>query len=497
MQTISVVECYRAVKYFDLLSDFDKKLGNIIDDVWGEKIDYSEIVKIVSIALDQIHLPCFVTEFDLWYKKNEGSCYQDFFKTSEGQWIPEAKMSPEFISKMAKTICESTLKNIKKGIERLRNDSHVINEYFDINFTKREISIRILDGDRHEGGMQPLMLTVNGKNIIYKPRSSRTEGIINSICCIINFYNLCPKTLDRGEYCWQEFITNNTTSDLCHFHDVYENYGVTLAIAVALNLNDCHFDNFIVDGKHVRLIDSETCFQFYGSDIERSILQTGLLQSKSHILDGMGHTSAITAIDGAFTSFCYPYAINDKTSKIQIKYEKVYTDKKNNYPHFNGVKPKVSDYISDVQRGFKKSYLNLKKNKEIIAKVITNEVGVKSRYLVRATAYYLYVINKILLPEYYQMGEAGIRKIIIDYLIYDDASDYISLIDYEMSCLLRYDVPIFYIYHNSRNIMDGDGRIYQNFFPDKPIKQIYRNLNVSDDFIGKQISLINECMKDY
>lgn len=80
MQTISVVECYRAVKYFDLLSDFDKKLGNIIDDVWGEKIDYSEIVKIVSIALDQIHLPCFVTEFDLWYKKMRAPVIKIFSK---------------------------------------------------------------------------------------------------------------------------------------------------------------------------------------------------------------------------------------------------------------------------------------------------------------------------------------------------------------------------------------------------------------------------------
>lgn len=498
MMTIPVIEPYRAYIYFNTLNEFKIKLDAIILKLKVNVIDVSDIVKAISKTLDQIYLPYFVVEFGKWSDESESSglSYSDYF-ISNGEWRKELRNIPDYIFNLGKVICNDTLINIEEALTRLQFDRLLINGFFGMRVENSKIIMEVMDGDRHENGKQPILFRINDNKLIYKPRRSGTEDVINKICIAIDFYSICPRSLDRNGYLWQEYIERGVLSDKGRFGEAYKNYGVVLAIATLLNLNDCHFDNFIVNESRVILIDSETCFQCYDGDIEPSVLQTGLLQSHNAIVDGMGHTAAITAVSNIFTSFSYPYAIHDKTKKIQVKYEQAYLEEKKNYPRTPDVVPIPNEYILDILNGFESGYERLTANSRRVISIIESTRNIKSRYLVRATAYYLYVINKMLLPNGFYNAKDNKCAFLDRFLAYDEAKSQSVLIDYELGCLMKYDVPIFYTSPFSRNIVNGNGEVINDFFSICAFEKIKFSLKYSKEYLDKQKKLIENCMRGY
>ncbi|MEI7376273.1 type 2 lanthipeptide synthetase LanM [Dickeya chrysanthemi] len=494
-------EPYRAYLYFHYLIDFNKKVKEIITAYGMPNLDFTDLTLYLSHSLDQIHLPDFVVRFDTWLRKqpcSHADRYISYFKDNEDTWSKNIRNNNKFISILALNICNSTISNIEKFLKRLLSEHDVLIRNFSCPPLSTIGKITIAAGDRHNDGQQPIILNLGDFKLIYKPRDSGIEDTLNTICGIIGLKNICPITLSMGTHLWQEFIENRELNSTTDAEKVYLRYGNILALVDLLNINDCHFDNFIVDYDNVFLIDPETSFQYFFDDsqeFERSVYQTGLLQSPDVVKNGLGHTSALTAVTNIFQSFTYPYAIHDATENIQVRYERGFPRKTQNFPHHQGIPVIAQNHISDVINGYTDTFIKLKKYHSKIIGYLKNQVHIKPRYLIRTTAYYLLVINKIIHPDISMNIEGKLSTLIDDYLRYPGAHPRFSeLISYEKSCLIKYDIPIFHIAINSRSLFDGNFNEFTDFFPTTPLEQIDKYFSRDEQYHQRQHYLISRSM---
>lgn len=492
-----VIEPYRAYLYFHHLENFHSDLKKLLLEHNLTHIDYSDVLTDIGETLDQIYLPEFVISFDTWLKCQSASMtdrYTHYFKDSNEGWRSSILKQNVYIEKLASHICSSTIENLSLFLKRLKADFSLLQKWLSFPSMDSTGNIKILGGDRHENGQQPVLLTLGGKRIIYKPRDSGIESVLNEICKVNSMENVCPETLSRKTHLWQRYLDNRPLSSPDEARDVYRRYGNILALADLLNVNDCHFDNFIVDQNRVFLIDAETSFQYFfedNPDFERSVYQSGLLQSPEVMINGLGHTSALTAATNIFQSYTHPHALNDASEHIQVRYEHGFIKKTQNYPHYEGKPVPALKYISDIIWGYEDVYKRMKGNSDKILACIRNHNEMKPRYLIRTTAYYMLVINKIIHPDVSRTIDAAYPSLIDEFLLYENAHPrFKSIVPYEAQSLRNYDIPIFYIRCNSTSLFNSHGEVIKDFLNQTPLEQIKSNFIRPASYLNRQRELI-------
>ncbi|QUG75571.1 DUF4135 domain-containing protein [Erwinia sp. E602] len=492
MATFTVIEKYRAFLYHKHLVRFNLEINDLLSFFNHYKVDFSDVLENIAEVMDNIFLPNFVLDFDAWLRNSPGNNnddrYKNYFKNACGEWRKEILGKDEFIECLAEKICKMSLANIRECLSFFESDRANIETRLNVKVRSKIKKISLLGGDRHENGKQPVLIELDESKLIYKPRRSGSENYINEVCHLIKTNKICPETLDMKDHLWQEFIRNDPIEKTSMFNEAYFNYGIILSFADLLNINDCHFDNFIINREKAYMIDSETIFQYYAykKNFKRSIYHTGLIQSEDAIANGLGHTSAITAVTNIFNSYCYPYAVDDKTERIKIKYENSHIKKTKNYPHLDGVATNPCSYIKEVIEGFEKGYRLLTLNRREVLSLLT-EFKIKSRCLIRTTSYYLLVINKILHPAFTKNHHHNIPMLTDKYLRYKGEGEaFNKILKYEISSMMNYDVPIFYSFQDSTALKDGDGKIYMNFFPQPPVNHIKKNLVFNKGYLDEQ-----------
>ena len=120
-------------------------------------------------------------------------------------------------------------------------------------------------GDSHNGGRSVAVCSFeSGLKVVYKPRSGSVDVAFASVVDQINMSLesdlrvRVPRTLDRGTWCWAEFITPlpcSGTDDLRRYH---RRIGALLMIIHLLQGNDFHLENIMAHGSHPIPIDLET-----------------------------------------------------------------------------------------------------------------------------------------------------------------------------------------------------------------------------------------------
>lgn len=223
----------------------------------------------------------------------------------------------------------------------------------------------------------------------------------------------------------------------------------------------------------------------------RSVYQSGLLQSPEVVMNGIGHTSAITAITSTFKSYTRPHAINDASEDIQVRYEQGFQRRTQNYPHINGNPVYASEYIDNVIHGYEEGYYKLLSCASEIYSAIENAGKIRPRYLIRTTAYYTLVMNKIIHPATSRHFHSKFDEIIAEYLNYEGAHPrFKTLIPYEAKCLSHFDIPIFYIDCKSTTLFSEDCEGIPDFLTKTPLEQIKSNFSRSPDYLIHQRELI-------
>lgn len=500
--TYHVVEAYRSYLYYSHLNAFRHRLFLTLTSFEFYGVDCSAVLTELAKTLDQIYLPDFVITFDAWLKKQPVSPkdrYIQYFKDEHGKWRPGILQQNAFIEKLAEKVCDTMLKNINTCLTRLLADFPEIRAKLNVaEYISGITSLEILGGDRHEHGQQPVLIVLGDTRIIYKPRDSGVESLINAICITAGMAPVCPKTLSKKTHLWQAHIQNRPLSSPEKGSDVYRRYGNILALVDLLNINDCHFENFVVDQHQVYLIDAETSFQYFfddNPDFERSIFQSGLLQSPEVTSNGIGHTAALTAITSVFKSFTYPHAVNDGTENILVRYEGGYTKLTKNYAHFAGTPVKSVQFVKDVIAGYEESYAQLIQHADEIMSLIESRPDVCPRYLIRTTAYYTLVMNKIVHPSVSRDFSEKFEPLIKEYLNYEGAHPrFKAIIPYEANSLAAYDIPIFYIKCQSTSLYSSDQEEIRDFLTRPPLEQLRTNFTRPSEYLVRQRELIARSM---
>nr|WP_305798048.1 DUF4135 domain-containing protein [Kosakonia sp. MUSA4] len=245
---LPVIEPYRAYIYIPYLKTFNEKTMSLLKTFGMERLNFSNMSETISECLDQIFLHDFVVSFDKWLRQQESSeCdrYKNHFKDKNNKWQGKLQSETLYITSLALKIINSTIGNIREYQERFTDDYGRISEEFGFSDGIDWVSMEILGGDRHENGRQPIRISAKNFSVVYKPRSTGTESVLNKICNVIGFYDICPKTIDKKIYMWQSFghynvsIMDNVTFGT---HDKSE---TTITFREACNDAQFEFDESI------------------------------------------------------------------------------------------------------------------------------------------------------------------------------------------------------------------------------------------------------------
>jgi type 2 lantibiotic biosynthesis protein LanM len=128
----------------------------------------------------------------------------------------------------------------------------------------RVVGVKPSLGDRHRGGRTVSEIGfASGLRLIYKPRSLGTEARYQTIVTWANGLGLSRpmrtlRIVDRGEYGWAEFVSQEPCQDLAEAKRFFFRQGASLALVYALRGSDFHYQNVIAAGEHPVLVDLET-----------------------------------------------------------------------------------------------------------------------------------------------------------------------------------------------------------------------------------------------
>ncbi|MAJ45756.1 MAG: hypothetical protein CBC35_00335 [Planctomycetes bacterium TMED75] len=120
-------------------------------------------------------------------------------------------------------------------------------------------------GDSHNGGRSVAICTFDGdRKIVYKPRDGSVDVIFSEVVDHLNDFMepdlrlRVPRTLDRGNWCWAEFITSSPCAGKDELHMYHLRIGSLLAVIHMLQGNDFHLENVKAYGAFPVAIDLET-----------------------------------------------------------------------------------------------------------------------------------------------------------------------------------------------------------------------------------------------
>lgn len=277
-------------------------------------------------------------------------------------------------------------------------------------------------------------------------------------------------------------------------------YGGVLAVADALNYCDGHMENLIASAGYPVLIDHETFFHVFGATDpelgERSILFTGLIEKPPQNESDKGFTAAFQALSVNRYELLFPYAINDHTDEIEVRYRGFSNMETYNSPVFDNVIQTPLNFIEDFIEGFEFGYNQITDKTE----EWTSNKGwwtilksVKVRQLIRHTLYYELIIRKM------QQPEGCINKVsayqIVYNLLFSENQDLKKVMDYELRDILKLDIPFFYHFPDSLDLYDGNGICYPKYFNSTALEEMREQAkNRSQKYLRRNIEILRNIL---
>ncbi|GAA6410304.1 type 2 lanthipeptide synthetase LanM family protein [Blautia hominis] len=346
-----------------------------------------------------------------------------------------------------------------------------------LNKNKTKVNEFVLgNGDLHEYATTVMFLYFeNGERIVFKPKSSALKIFFNNLLNLIykdlNLNAMTYKIMDKGTYCWEEYIKPKGCRTLHEFYMFYYKLGIIICVSRVLDIGDLHYENVIACGEDPMFIDVEVSLydiNVRDSVIKNSVLKTGILP--------VGYTdfSALSGRENQLTNFKIPKVINRKSSDIKIIYQNSYTKEFSNRPFLiNDCLNNNHDIlVTKIKKGFEKAYIFCFKNKDKIKKLIP--LNIRSRVLFNNTQEYSMLINVLYSAEL--MKNENVRyKYLHDYF---SSKTYKSnlLKDLEEETVLNGYIPTYYC-DWSNTILITNNQYIDNFFDDKKYNHILYNFD--------------------
>lgn len=407
----------------------------------------------------------------------------------------------------------------RECISRLSIDCADIEAVFgmEVDFIEK-ISFDV-DSDTHNGGKSVVkVVTGDGNVLFYKPHSLAMDVIFNDIMVMLlkrldNFEYEHIKTLDRGEYGWQEKVEYHESGSINDIKNYYYSVGVTLAIFYILGTEDIHAGNLISKGNMPAYVDLEVLLsnknKRYAGTSEndrywnlKKVFVDSVLGT--YILPNNTPTSLIDIDICALTSGQSIGEESEKLSYFDLADKgtlNIHFEKKNSEAYeslsnvkFNKTIVEADAYIEEITEGFKDAYKVVVSEKKNIAKILDKHSDAGIRQVVRATYVYGKFLDAAYHPKYLQ--SAGERKRVIS-LIHGNSkrSGKMSQIaDKEIEMLYGDDIPYFYTRYDSHDLFckcDGKENVVESVYTDTLKESVHKKLSsLSEQDMYNQIGLI-------
>jgi type 2 lantibiotic biosynthesis protein LanM len=224
-------------------------------------------------------------------------------------------------------------------------------------------------GDLHAGGHTVACLSLEGGEVMYKPRSLRIDAVLETFLASVfgeaSDRIRVPRVIDRGDYGWVAFVVHRYCRDEEELRAFYLRLGHWLAVLRLLGGTDIHHENLIAEGAVPVVIDVESLFAVipkhapsgYGHAydaaqalISNSVVRTGIVPYRG---SGSGFEGADMSAAGALPDqqpkVQMPIIDGAGTTGARLKMVEADIGRAQNHP---SPQPKVDAYWDQISEGF-------------------------------------------------------------------------------------------------------------------------------------------------
>jgi type 2 lantibiotic biosynthesis protein LanM len=294
-------------------------------------------------------------------------------------------------------------------------------------------SARFGISDPHGGGRAAAILSFEGRDVVYKPRSldgeigwTATAAQVLQEGLGLEAYPLRLAGFDG--YGFMEHVGPQQCMDGAAVERCYRRYGALLALAHALGTCDLHHENVIVSGEHPLVVDAEPLFRarlaissegaarlafernlvLEGLDVRESVLELGMLPltMKPPLPIDAEHTpreydvGALCAYAGDEIHDLVPCARG--SNDLQMRFVPLVANRFPNLPMLNGKPQFPSDFVEEIIAGFSTTHRFLRAHRGEYLRPggqLDDLATSRVRLLGRATMDYATVLARSLSPE--------------------------------------------------------------------------------------------------
>jgi type 2 lantibiotic biosynthesis protein LanM len=360
-------------------------------------------------------------------------------------------------------------------------------------------SVRAISGgwsDAHAGGRTVHVVSFeNGARIVYKPKSLGVDVAFGEVLEWLGARVSCslrhPRTLDRGDYGWVEFIEHVPCATQEELSRYYRRAGVLLAAVHALEGSDLHYENVIACGEHPVLVDVEMLFQappvrpataaaevenVVAAQLADTVFRTGLLPRWELQADG-------ECIDVSGLG-----AVEKQAGGVRIDWQDVNTDRMTsvvrsaelqpagNVPFADGGDPAA--FVESIVDGFRDAWRAIVRGRDELPRLLARFDGLPVRFLVRSTSGYARLMQYSLRPEFLRDGAE--HSILLDrvsrsFLTTDD-SPFAPIVAAELDAIEDFDIPRFVATATGRDVLHDGRTTIADFFATTGAENVARRL---------------------
>ena len=293
----------------------------------------------------------------------------------------------------------------------------------------RLTAIALGQGDLHAGGQTVARLSLEGGEVLYKPRSLRIDIVLETFLATV-FGDApdrirVPAVIDRGDYGWSAFVNHRYCENDDELQTFYGGLGHWLAILRLLGGADIHMENLIAAGPVPTVIDVESlfvaiptpkpsgCGQAYDiaqSLIRNSVLRTGIVPFRTQGLgfDGVD-LSAAGALPDQQPQIQVPVIVDEGTTKARVQITSTDVTSSQNHP---APRPDLSRHWGDISNAFLATTEHLRQldAQDKIVPLLAAFEHCKVRTIRRATQTYVEIARMLWHPASLHNEEKAIER---------------------------------------------------------------------------------------